>query len=317
MVNRKFLYWGVFFVAIGAVLVADQGDLIASDTAASALALWPVVLIAIGLALVLRRTRIGLAGGMIAAALPGLLLGGLVVAAPRMTPPGCHVVAPSGYTTSQGTFTPGARVELELSCGDLEVGAAPGTGWQLGIGDTGVPAPRISASDGLLSIRSTGRRSVFGLGDGDAWRLTLPQALPLSLSGTVNAGSGRFDLAGMQLTDLNLVINAGEARIDLGEATVDSLSLHANAGDVAVQLPASDLTAVVDANAARVSLCAPADLGIRVHQTVVLGSTQPNGLIDTGNGWVSPGYDTATHHADVTLRVNVGSVDINPEGGCK
>ncbi len=318
MVNRKFLYWGVFFVAIGAVLLAAQGNLISGDGVAPALALWPVVIIALGLGLVLRRTRVGMAGGVIAAALPGLLLGGLVVAAPNVTPPGCHVVEPSAYTTRQGTFGSQARVTIDLSCGDLVVAAGSGSDWQIDMGDTGVPAPRIDAAGDLLSIRSTSRRSPFTLDNGDVWHLTLPDAPRIDLSGTINAGSGRFDLAGMQLGALDLDVNAGTASVDLTGATLDTLTLHVNAGSANVQLAGStDTTATIDANAAKVGVCVPAGVGIRVDQKVVLGSTELNGLVRVGDAWQSPDYDTATHHANVTLTVNVGSVDINPEGGCK
>jgi LiaF transmembrane domain len=318
MVNRKFLYWGVFFVAIGAVLLADQGNLISGDSVAPALGLWPVVIIALGVALVLRRTRAGMTGGVIAAALPGLLLGGLVVAAPNVTTPGCRVVQPSSYTTRQGTFGSQARVTIDLSCGDLEVAAGSGSDWRIDVGSTGVPEPRIDASGDGLSISSSGRRSPFTLDHGDVWHVTLPDAQRLDLSGTIDAGSGRFDLAGMQLGALDLDVNAGTARVDLTGTTVDTMTLRVNAGSAQVRLPdASDTAATVNANAARVSLCVPSGVGIRVNQTVVLGSTQLAGLIRFGDAWQSLDYDTATHHADVTLKVNVGSVDVNPEGGCK
>ncbi len=84
--NRTFLYVGVFLVALGSVLVA--ANLGAFDTIAvvDALRLWPVVLIAIGLGIALRRTGLSLPTGMLAAALPGLVLGGALAAAPRHVP---------------------------------------------------------------------------------------------------------------------------------------------------------------------------------------------------------------------------------------
>ena len=85
-VRHRFLYLGVFLVAVGGVTLAAQGDLFGSDAAAQALRLWPVVLIALGAGLLLHRTRFGLAGGLVAAAMPGLLLGGALVAAPRLVP---------------------------------------------------------------------------------------------------------------------------------------------------------------------------------------------------------------------------------------
>ena len=83
-VNRGLLYTGIFLVAIGAVLVA--ADVGAIDTArlTDALRLWPLAVIAIGASLVLRRSRFSLQGGMLAAALPGLILGGAIAVAPDL-----------------------------------------------------------------------------------------------------------------------------------------------------------------------------------------------------------------------------------------
>ena len=85
-VNRGLLYTGVFLVAIGSALVA--ADLGAIDTArlTDALRLWPLAVIAIGASLVLRRSRFSLQGGMLAAALPGLVLGGAIAIAPTYVP---------------------------------------------------------------------------------------------------------------------------------------------------------------------------------------------------------------------------------------
>jgi len=317
MVNRTFLYWGVFLVTAGAVLLAAQGHVITSDGVAETLRLWPIAVIAVGAAILLRRTRLGIAGGMVAAAMPGLMLGGLVVAAPDVRPD-CHVVEPSNYTTRTGTFASPARVSIELSCGKVDVGVAPGSGWQIQTGDTGVAEPRIDATGDQLSLRSANRSRPFGIGSGDRWLVSLPDAQPLDLSAVINAGTGRFALAGAHLTNLDLDVNAGTTQVDLTGATVDGLSMHVNAAEATVHLSdGSDLEADVHANAGKVTLCAPTALGLRVHQEVVLGSTRLVGLVRDGDAWQSPDYASSTHHADVTLAVNVGSVDINPEGGCK
>jgi hypothetical protein len=49
----------------------------------------------------------------------------------------------------------------------------------------------------------------------------------------------------------------------------------------------------------------------------MLGSANYAGLVRNGDVWESPGYSMANHHADVTITANVGSVDINPAGGCQ
>ena len=83
-INRRLLYWGVFFAAIGGVLVAVDVRAVDTTTIADALRLWPLAIVAIGLGLVLRRTCLSVPGGMLAAAVPGLLLGGGFALAPRI-----------------------------------------------------------------------------------------------------------------------------------------------------------------------------------------------------------------------------------------
>jgi hypothetical protein len=117
---------------------------------------------------------------------------------------------------------------------------------------------------------------------------------------------------------VELVVNAGQARVDLTEATLTRLSTHINAAKVSLLLPAAqDLSADLSVNAGALSICVPSDLGLRIRSDGVLGGTDFAGLVLDGNVWESPGYSMANHHADVSVTVNVGSVDINPLGGCK
>jgi len=82
--NRTLLYTGVFVAAVGVALLAtDLGQL---DAAAliRTLGLWPVAVIAVGVGIVLRRTSVSLAGGVLAVAVPGLVLGGILALGPRL-----------------------------------------------------------------------------------------------------------------------------------------------------------------------------------------------------------------------------------------
>ena len=47
-VNRRWLYGGVFLIALGAVLLAGQGDAVDGDVIGQAARLWPVLVIEIG-----------------------------------------------------------------------------------------------------------------------------------------------------------------------------------------------------------------------------------------------------------------------------
>ncbi len=317
-VNRRFLYWGVFLVAAGAVTLVAQTDAVTNDVVEQGLHLWPVAIIALGIGLLLRRTRFGLAGGMLAAAMPGLLLGGMVVAVPRMVPE-CGGVQPATFDTRQGTFDGAASVDLTLACGDLTVTTVPGTGWQLQAGNAGGATPAVDVSADRLSVTSSGQPRPFGFArGGDVWRLAMPAATTVDLTAEVSAGRGRFDLAGAQLGNVRLDVNAAQASVDLGNATIARLSMRVNAASASLRLPAGqDFGADLSVSAGALKICAPSELGLRIHSTSVLASTHFNGLASNGNVWESPGYSMANHHADVTITANVGSVDVNPLGGCQ
>jgi hypothetical protein len=318
MINRRPLYWGVFLITTGAVVLAGQSAIVTDDLAGQLARLWPLVLVGLGVGLLLRRTRLSLAGGMLAAAMPGLVLGGAVVAGPRMVPD-CGSGTPATAVTRSGSFGDRSTVELRLDCGTLDVHTAPGTGWQADLRGASGAIPSVDASGDRLAIRSVeqARWRVSGWG-GDVIDVTLPTDTRIDLTAEVNAGRGVLDLAGARLGRLGLAVNAGELRADLSLASLDRLAVDVNAASAWLSLPAgTDLSADLRVNAGALKVCAPADLGIRIHQDATLAATTYAGLARHGETWETPGYALATHHADVTVSVNVGSVDVNPEGGCK
>jgi hypothetical protein len=318
-VNRRFLYWGVFLVAIGGVLVAADLQAVDAATIADAMRLWPLAFIAIGLGLVLRRTRFSLPAAMLAAAVPGLVLGGGFALAPRLAIDCGASGTPTSVATHQGSFDGPARVSVTTGCGSLDVGTAPGNGWQLDAGSTASRTPTIDASSRALSIDAGGGDGwhVFDRGR-DTWRLTLPTGAIDGLFLTVNAGEGHVGLAGAQIGRLELTTNAAQTSVDLAEASVEVLSGTVNAGLLSVHLPATaDVTGSLEVNAGALQVCVPSGLGLSLRHTGVLNGVSVNGLHETDTTWQSPGYASAVHHADLNVNVNLGNVEINPIGGCK
>jgi hypothetical protein len=316
--RRRFLYLGVFLVAVGGVALAALGNVVGDDALAQALRLWPFALVALGAGLVLRHTRLALGSGLVAAAMPGLLLGGLLVHAPRLAP-ACGAPQPGSVATRQGSFDGPASVDLRLACGDLTVTTAPGSGWQFEAGDPARTSVSIDDSANRLSVTSSGQWRAFDPNHaGETWKLTLPAATPLDLAAEVDAGRGRFDLAGAQLGNVQLAVNAGDARVDLGAATVGHLAMTVNAASATLLLPATgDYSGSLSVNAGSLRLCSASASGVRIHATATLASTTFTGLVHDGDAWQSPGYATATSHADLAISATLGSVYLNPAGGCE
>ena len=317
-INRRFLYLGVFLVAVGGVLVLT--DLGGSDTTTirEALRLWPLAVIAMGVGTVLRRSRYSLGAGLLAAAAPGLLVGGGFALGPRVAADCGTGGTASAVATEQGAFGGPARVSVAAGCASLEIATAEGDGWRFEADHATNRAPIVDASTRSLTIEG-GQRGGWRFGGGrDAWRLTLPTTEIADLSVEVNAGEGRIDLPGARIGNLNLTTNAGQTTVDLSAATVASLSTTVNAGVLSIQLPATaDLVGSMEANAGGLEVCAPSDLGLRVRHTGALNGISVNGEHQSGADWQSANYTSATHRADLDIEVNLGNVQINPIGGCK
>ncbi len=316
-ISRSHLYWGVFLVALGGTLVYAETIGVDEALVRQALALWPLLFVALGVALVLRRTQLSVAGGMLAAAVPGLLLGGAIAVGPDLGFD-CGDGTPIRSESRDGTFSGTAEIDVTLDCGRLEVTTNPGHGWRFDFGNSEGRAPDIDASGDRLEIDGHRRWGWPGVGGRDEWRLALPTAPVATLDLTVNAGEGIVDLADAQIGGLSVTTNAGRSAVDLSGTAVGDLDATVNAGELAIELGADEnLAGSLAVNAGSLKVCAPSELGLQVRQTGALASTELDGFVRNGSVWQSPHYASAVHHADLDVSVNLGNLEINPIGGCK
>jgi hypothetical protein len=319
-VNRTILYFGAFLLAIGAVIAAADLGAVAASSLTDALRLWPLALVAVGFGLFVRRTRIGLAGGLIAALLPGLVVGSAFAVGPRAIADCDRPGEPVAVASERGQFDGPARVSVTIACGSLDVSTAPGSGWRFDARNTEGRSPTIDGSRRSLTIGTNGSEGwpVFG-GGRDTWDLVLPAGDIDDLALVVDAGEGRVDLSGTRIGRLDLTANAADVAVDASGAIATRLAAVVNAGSLSVNLPADgDLTGTLQVNAGQLRICTPPGLGLRVETTgAFAGRVSVNGQSASGSLWQSPDYASATHRADLELTVNFGAIEINPIGGCK
>jgi hypothetical protein len=321
-VNRRFLYWGVFLVVLGGVLVS--ADLRALDTPAltDVLRLWPLAVVAIGLSLVLRRTRLSLPGLLLAAAAPGLVLGAAFAVAPRFVGEcGVHGDRPGvvSVATTRGSFDGPATVSVRSGCGSLNVKTAPGSGWQLDAGNTTGRTPRVDSSARSLSIDATNDAGQSFLDGGrDTWDLALPTSEIDDLSLVVFAGYGQVDLPDARIGRLVMTVNAAKVNVDASLASVSEVSGAVNVGALTLRLPAaSDLVGSLRVGAGSIRICAPSGLGLRITSAGTAERIMVDGSQEHASEWQSFDYASTAHHADLQVRATFGAVEINPIGGCE
>src|ERR671918_1678944 len=219
-VNRGLLFWGLALVTAGAIALASSQGWIESGLLVGLWRLWPVVLIAIGLSIVLSRTPLAIIGTLIAALVVGVAGGALLAAGPGTVACGD---GPSTTETSGGEFTvPEATVDLDLNCGDLRVALTDGAGWQAVTGVNDDDPPQLNAMEGSLDIRSNGGSVPFRRERQD-WGITLGRDVAYEISASLNAADATFDLGGGSFGRIGLDPNAGSVDLDLTGAEVADL----------------------------------------------------------------------------------------------
>ena len=322
-IDRRFLNWGVFFVLLGAIPLAVQANVLDRDLVARSWQLWPLLVIAAGVGLLLRRTAFDFAGGFIAAATFGLIFGGLLAVGADIGTFGraCGSGSGTAFVGQQGTLSNGAA-RVEFTCGDVTIGTAPGSGWALaGTSNDGQP-PRIDASGSRLAVRTRDTNvGFFGFGNRQEWTLTLPQDPLLDVDVQVNAGSGRLGFGGAHLGTLEVQGNAGSTTVDVSAvAALQRIDLQMNAGSARISLPAASLTGNLEVNAGSIAFCVPDGTGLRVTAgDNITGSNNfgDQGLTKTGNTWESSNYGSAANRISLTTSANARSITLNPKDGCR
>jgi len=312
-INRRFLYAGLFLVALGGVLVAV--DLTAVDTTvlSSALRLWPVALIALGVGIVLRRSRYAVAAGIVGAMLPGLVLGGGLAIAPRH---GLDCAA--GELGSQQTTQSGSGVaafQVGTSCGSISIGTRPGDTWEFTSSSTAAREPDVELQGDMLQISSTGA-NLFENGR-DTWNLRLPTSRLAFVLVHVDAGHATADLAGADIEQLMLTGNGASMVVDATAAKIGQLDGSVEFGWIRLHLPQQgEYTGSFRVDAGELRLCQPFGLGLRVDFAGSPREVRVNGLRFEGSTWESDLFETASNKAELNVKVNFGTVLINPIGGC-
>ena len=319
--DRRLAGWGVFLVLLGAIPLLVREGVLTTDMVARAWTLWPLLLIAAGVGLLLRRTPFEFLGGLLAAATLGILGGALL--AGGIAPFGACGGDRTGtaFPVRQGDLGGSPTVELTQNCGDLTVGTAPGSTWRVeGQGSDSPPA--VDAAADHLRVTSGERVGIDFLRSSERWTITLPRTPRLDLAAQVNAGTGRFDLADANLGQVRVTVNAGTLMLDLSHvASIGGLELHLNAvGDPRILLPNTSLTGSIDANAAgNIRLCPPAGAGLSLTANDNLTATNnyaERGLTQVGGAWQTRGYDAAAVRIQLVTHANAGGFNLEQEGSC-
>jgi LiaI-LiaF-like transmembrane region len=319
-VDRRLVFFGVFFLVFGGVLLAARQGWIPENVVASLWQLWPVLLIAIGLSILLARGPGAWIGGAFAAACLGAMAAGLVQTG--IVPfVGCGGdETGTRFATQSGQLASSASVDVTFSCGELRVDTASGSEWSVEGSSKDGREPTVRSSDGGVELEPSDR-TAFGFGGGrESWLVTVPSQPTIDLGVTLNAGTGQLELGGARLSNVDMTVNAGSLSLDLrGAETVDGLDGTVNAGSSVTWLPELPIQGDLTVNAGSLVICAPEGLGLRLNtgdNPISSNDFDRAGLVRTDDGWETPGYATAAIRSELDVTANAGSLSLNPSQPC-
>jgi hypothetical protein len=322
-IDRRLLGWGAFFILVGGIPLAVRAQMLDEGLVSRWPSLWPVLLIAWGLGLLLRRTPIDWLGGAAAAIVFGIMGGGALATGfggvPVMS--GCGGDASgTAFASQRGTFAGAGQLNVEFNCGTLVIGAVDGSDWTVSGTESAGRAPSVTSSGSTVSIKGASGGAFFQDVGESNWNVGVPRTPELGLGLTLNAGDGTADLAGATLSSISLTVNAGSFRLDLASATrVGDVNATVNAGDATVGLPAGDRSANLSLNAGNLDVCVPTGAAVRVRWSGTLGANDldQSGLVKVDDTtWTSTGFVDSQPHLELHVTANAGSFGMAIGGTC-
>ena len=184
-VDRRLLGWGLFFILLGAIPLAIRAGWLDEQVVGQWPLLWPVLLIAWGLGLVLRSTPFALIGGALSAITFGVMAGGALATGfgGVSIASGCTSDTPAtAFTTRTADLEVTASADITFNCGSLSVTTAEGTAWSVSGSDRDGTGPTVEATAGALALRSDPGERGFGSSGRSTWNV-ICRAHPSSPSG--------------------------------------------------------------------------------------------------------------------------------------
>jgi hypothetical protein len=325
-IDRSLLNWGVFLIALGGVPLAVQRGWADAGIAGDLWRLWPLILVGIGLGLILRWTPMAWLGGALVAGTFGLIFGALVAGGIQGVSSACvGLGSGESETTSESGATSGSlfTLQLELSCGDLQVARGGAGEWTLKADHEPDHPPTIASTDSSLTLGQPGSDAIFVLGQQarSDWTVGLPSDSTLDVGLTLNAANGTLDAGSGPLERLQGTINAGNLDIDLSSATTErpaDLDLTYNAASGSLSLPAASVVGSMTINASSLDLCVPAAAEARfeIESTLSSDDFSGSGLTQVGDSWQTGGFDTSAVHIDLSITSTVSSISVTRPEVC-
>jgi hypothetical protein len=265
------------------------------------LQLWPVLLIAAGLEILLGRRSVW--GNLIAAFLVLLLIVGGVWLMERVDPVGTfaetiEVARPIDGAEAFILDLDPSIVNLTVRSLDDSPNLVEGT---IQLWTREALDERFTAGERARLFLGVGGRQNFGpisMGRAATWRLRINPDVPTRLNADFGIGEANLRLADLSISDADIDFGIGRVEMALSPTTPTEVHIDGGIGTVRIIVP-RDL-----------------DLGVRIITDAGLVTRNlPNRYTRDGETYTSPNWAEAGTRATVTINLGIGTITVVESGG--
>ena len=292
--QREGLVGAIFIIGLGTVFLLANFDLLNINAWQLVLRLWPLLLVAIGVDLVVGRRSLwaSLAGLVV---LLAILAGALWFQGVRLES-GQVLLGREVHQVMQGATR--AEIILESSAGDVSIHSLSGSNELIAGHVASGKSRRIFEEFSMQGEQANFRlreeedfRFLGGRAGGPTWDLGLTPAVPLNIHFSQGAGASNLDLSGLQ---------------------VYALKVNMGVGQTTVTLPATgEFDGRIDGAVGQVVIIVPSGMGLRVRSNLALANlVVPGGYRKVDKVYTSSGYETSDNRIDLEVGMAVGNVTI-------
>lgn len=294
-IHRGGLVGPVLLIGFGIIFLLNNMGVLGWSVWDIVLRMWPLLLIAVGLDLLIGRRSVW--GSLLtlvlilAVFIGGVLLTGVQIESASLADEVRQPLA--GATEVEVHISPAVGifqvVALDKGSDDLVHGYI-----RLGAGEKLIREFDPDRDPARFTLKSSGITwfPVAGLwGDEASWELGLNPDVSLKLY---------------------LSLGVGKSEIDLGGLTLTYLEVDSGIGQTIITLPSEGrFRAVIDSAIGETVVVIPQGMAARIHVDTALGSSHvPNGYVHEGDYYLSPGYETAENRVDLHVSNAIGSVRV-------
>lgn len=293
--RRGGLVGPILLVGLGALLLLNNLGITAVSVWDVLFHLWPLILIAIGLDLLIGRRSVW--GSLLVLVLIlAVFIGGILLIGVQ------DGTALTGEDIAQSL---GGVTEAEISLGPaiglIRVGSLPPGSSNLIQGTI-----RLMSGEDLkqefnpdrdparLTLRSSGQTwfpVIGGWGDKATWDLGLNPEVALNMDLSLGVGKIEVDLTGLDMTSVEVSLGLGKTIITLPDEGRFTAKISGAIGETYVVIPQG--------------------MAVRIHVSTGLGtSSMPSGFIRHGDTYSSPGYESAEDRVDMDISQAMGMITV-------